>query len=168
MRTVKGICKTKRLTQLQKQLIIGYCTDADIVTEEDLNKRKAHNRKIFNNCVNSLNRSNKDKDPDAKDYIHLVEDINDIKDEHDIYVVSTTFGLKFYYIKSNKPASPTMKLMVMLNARMNDMDTCFIHGGSHKNHYLGFTGCLLQYPAHKYHKVNDYETITRHYNGYKA
>jgi len=165
MRTIKDIASTKRLTALQKQLILGFCNDADLVTEQDLNQRKIHNRQIFNSCVNALNKGHDDLD---KPYINFVADVNDLKDEHDFYVVSTTFGMKYYNLVTNKPAAPAMKLLTMLNIRLNTLDTCYIHGGMHKNHHLCFTGLLLEYPARKYYKVNDYATITAHYAGYKA
>ena len=172
MRTVKQILDAKAMTALQKQLVLGFCKDAKVRNEQQLNLRKIKNRQVFNQCVSILNKNNKieptEECPEPKPYINVVDDVNDIKDEHDIYIVSTTFGMKFYMLKTDKVGSPTMKLTVMLSTRLNTVESCWIHQGTHKNHHLFFTGLLLQYPAHKYYKVNDYDTITKHYNGYKA
>ena len=46
MRTVNEIAEGKELTPLQKQMIVGYCKDANIITEEDLNMRKIYNRQL--------------------------------------------------------------------------------------------------------------------------
>ena len=167
LKTIIDIANNKRIKPLQRQLIIGYCNDAKIKNENELNRRKIHNKQIFNQCVNALNKSNPTS-VDEKAYINIVQDVADLQDEHDIYVVSTTFGLKFYNLLTDNIGSPCMKLNRMLVKRCNTLDTCFVHSGTHKNKtYLHFTGMLLEYPAHKYNKTSTYEQITERYAGYK-
>lgn len=164
MRTVKQIADIKKITALQKQMILGFCRDAGIVTEEDLNRRKIANRQIFRQCVASLNKNNT---KGSKPYINIVDNMNDIKDEHDIYVVATTFGYRFYNLMSNALGTPSMKLTKMLAVRCNNLDTCFISTGTHNGLPLHYTGLLLAYLPNKYYKTSDYDTINNHYNGYK-
>ena len=166
MRTVKEIAEAKQLTPLQKQMIVGFCNDAGIVTEEDLNKRKIANRQLFRQCVKALNSSN--PEVNGKPYINIVGSMNAIRDEHDFFIVSTTFGFRFYSRFTKEPAAPAMKLAKMLDIRCNTLDTCVISRGRHYGLPFFYTGMLLQYEPHKYHKVNTYEVIDRHYNGYKA
>lgn len=165
MRTVKEIAETKKLTDLQKQMILGYCNDAHIITEEDLNQRKIKNRQIFRTCVTALNKSN--KTASGKDYINIVDSMEDIKDVHDFYVVATTFGFRFYNLMSDDIGTPSMKLTRMLAVRCNTLYTCHITTGKHNGLPFHYTGMLLSYIPNKYYKVNDYDTINKHYNGYK-
>lgn len=163
MRTVKEIAETKKLTALQKQMIVGYCNDANIVTEEDLNKRKIENRRMFTQCVNALRKSN------GEEYINIVDRLEDVKTLNDFYVVSTTFGFRFYNLASNEVGTPSMKLTKMLSTRCNTLNTCYITQGKHKglDGYF-YTGMLVSYVPNKYYKTNDYEVIKERYHGYKA
>lgn len=166
MRTVEQICNARKATALQKQLIVGFCHQAGIYNEQQLNLRKIHNRQIFNSCVKTLNKNNPS---DEKDYINFVDSVQDLRDEHDFYVVSTTFGMKFYNLKTDMTGAPAHKLTTMLKQRMNTSDTCMVHVGTHKdNPFLIFTGLLLQHVANEYYKTNDYNTITENWNGYKV
>ena len=165
MRTVKEIAESKQLTPLQKQMIVGFCDDAGIVTEEDLNKRKIANRHLFSKCVRALNASN--PAVNGKPYINIVGSFSSIKDVHDFYIVPTTFGFRFYNIQSNDVGTPAMKLTKMLENRCNTLSTCYISKGKHYGLPYFYTGMLLHYEPHKYYKVNTYDVIDRHYNGYK-
>lgn len=166
MRTVKEIAEGKDLTPLQKQMILGYCNDADIVTEEDLNMRKIYNRQIFRKCITALNKSN--PKVNGKPYINIVGSMNAIKDEHDFYVVSTTFGFRYYNKYDTVKGTPAMKLTKMLETRCNNLNTCYITKGRHFGLKYFYTGLLLAYLPHQYYKVNTYDVINEHYNGYKA
>lgn len=165
MRTVKEIADAKKLTELQRQMIVGYCNDAGIITEEDLTKRKIANRNILRQCIMILNRDKNGKD--GKLYINLVKSFDEIEDEHDIYVVATTFGFRFYNKLSDKLGVPSMKLTKMLATRGNSLDTYYITAGQHNGLPFHYTGLLLSYVPNKYYKTSTYETIDNHYNGYK-
>lgn len=164
MRTVKDIANAKKLTELQKQMIIGFCNDAGILTEEDLNKRKIANRAILRQCISTLNKNNK---KDGKPYINLVSSMNEIVDDNDFYVVATTFGYRFYNKLSDRMGTPSMKLTKMLATRCNSLETCYITAGQHNGLPFHYTGLLLSYVPNKYYKTSTYETIDAHYNGYK-
>lgn len=164
MRTVKQIANAKKTTALQKQMILGFCNDAGIITEEDLTKRKIANRAVLRQCIATLNKNNSKGD---KPYINVVSSLNEIVDDHDIYVVSTTFGYRFYNKLSNAIGTPAMKLTKMLSIRCNSLDTCYVTAGQHNGLPFHYTGMLLSYVPNKYYKTNTYETINNHYDGYK-
>ena len=166
IRTVKEIADAKQLTPLQRQMIVGYCNDANIITEEDLTKRKIENRRMFRQCVDALNKSNTTLS--GKPYINIVDEMTDIKDNNDFYVIATTFGFRFYNLMSDDIGTPSMKLTRMLATRCNNLRTCYITAGKHNGLPYHYTGMLLAYVPNKYYKVNQYQTIDAHYNGYKV
>lgn len=167
MRTITEIANSKHITELQKLMILGFCNDAKIITEEDLNLRKIHNRKILTQCIRALNNSGRNTLEPDKPYLNVVGSPQEVRTIHDIYIVSTTFGLRFYTIESKAGATPYQKLVKMLSIRMNNLDTCFMTGGKHHGLPLFYTGLLLAYVPHKYYKTNTYEFIKERYNGYR-
>jgi hypothetical protein len=164
MKTIEQILTAKNipLKSAHAQLILGYCHDTGIYNEQQLNLRKIANKRIINKCIKLLRENN------GEDYIKVVRSLDEIKDVHDIYAASTTFGTRIYSIKTDMIQAPAMKLNGMLKDRMNNMDTCFIQEGTHESYPLYFTGLLLEYPAHKWNKTSDGETIIKRFTGYKG